>query len=172
MWVYNHISLWTYSKQDILAHHRQKEVHELINIYITVTCWWNKEIASVETKQYKIVYHNLLAIHFTLIRIQINHLNNMWNFKKTHMSSFHKRNKHNEVFPCYKRIRKIETVFKRLKIIRAKHWQCLTKSYLTTIFKSRATYWSIVSQNETSLHNNNTIFELRYDLQRYCLFSI
>ena len=77
------------------------------------------------------MYHNLLAIHFTLIRIQINHLNNMWNFKKTHMSSFHKRNKHNEVFPCYKRIRKIETVFKRLKIIRAKHWQCLTKSYLT-----------------------------------------
>ena len=37
------------------------------------------------------------------------------------MFSFHKRNKHNEVFPSQKIIRQIETVFKRLKMVGAKH---------------------------------------------------
>ena len=42
----------------------------------------------------------------------------------------------------------------------SKNWQFLTKSYLTKIFKSRATNWYIASQKETSLHNN-VPFELK-----------
>ena len=45
-------------------------------------------------------------------------------------------------------------------MIRAKYWQFLTKSYVTKIFKSRATNWYIVSQNEASLHSNVS-FELK-----------
>ena len=45
-------------------------------------------------------------------------------------------------------------------MVRAKYWQFLTKSYLTKIFKSRATNWYIASQNEASLHNN-VPFELK-----------
>ena len=45
-------------------------------------------------------------------------------------------------------------------MVRAKYCQFLTKSYLTKIFKSGATNWYIVSQNEASLHNNKP-FELK-----------
>ena len=48
----------------------------------------------------------------------------------------------------------IETVVMRSKMVAAKHWEFLTTSYLTKKFKSRATGWYIVSQNESSLHNN------------------
>ena len=54
----------------------------------------------------------------------------------------------------------IETVFTASKIVRAKFWQFLTKSYLIKIFKSRATNWYTVSQNEASLHKN-VPFELK-----------
>ena len=47
-------------------------------------------------------------------------------------------------------------------MIRAKYWQFLTKSYLTKIFKFRATNWYIESQNEASLHNN-----LRFELKNH-----
>ena len=56
-------------------------------------------------------------------------------------------------------------------MIRAKYWEFLTKSYLSRIFKSRATNWYIVSQNEASLHNN-VPFELKNQFQRYYLFAI
>ena len=64
----------------------------------------------------------------------------------------------------------IETVFTRSKMVRARYCQFLTKSYLTKIFKSRATKWYIVSQNEASLHNDVS-FELKNHFQRYYLFG-
>ena len=54
----------------------------------------------------------------------------------------------------------IETVFKRSKMVRAKYWEFLTNFYLNKIFKSRATNWYIVSQNEAPLHGNVS-FELK-----------
>ena len=60
----------------------------------------------------------------------------------------------------------IETVFTRSKMVIANYWIFLSKSYLTKIFKSRATNWYIVSQNEASLHNN-VPFELKNQFQRY-----
>ena len=54
----------------------------------------------------------------------------------------------------------IEIVFKGSKMVTAKYWEFLTKSYLNKIFKSRATNWYIVSQNEASLHGN-VPFELK-----------
>ena len=45
-------------------------------------------------------------------------------------------------------------------MVRAKYWQFLTKCYLTKLFKSRATNWYIVSQNEASLHKD-VLFELK-----------
>ena len=47
-----------------------------------------------------------------------------------------------------------ETVFTRSKMVKEKYWEFLTKSYLIKYFKSRATNWFIVSQDEASLHNN------------------
>ena len=87
-------------------------------------------------------------------------------FKKTHQCS--SQRKDNEVFPGHKRIMNIETVFTRSKMVRAKYWEFLTKSYQTKIFKSRATNWYIVSQNRVSLHNN-VPFELKSHFQR-CAF--
>ena len=60
----------------------------------------------------------------------------------------------------------IETVFTRSKMVIANYWIFLSKSYLTKIFKSRATNWYIVSQNEASLHNS-VPFELKNRFQRY-----
>ena len=65
----------------------------------------------------------------------------------------------------------IETVFTRSKMVKAKYWEFLTKSYLTKIFKSRATSWYTVSQNEPSLHSK-VPFELTNYFQRYYLFAI
>ena len=45
-------------------------------------------------------------------------------------------------------------------MVRAKYWEFLTKSYLTKIFKSRATSWYIVSQNEASFPAGNYILTL------------
>ena len=56
-------------------------------------------------------------------------------------------------------------------MVRAKYRQFLTKSDLTKIFKSRATNWYTVLQNEASLHNN-VPFELKNHFQRYYLFAI
>ena len=53
-----------------------------------------------------------------------------------------------------------ETAFTRSKIVGEKYWGFLAKSYLTKTIKSRATNLYIVSQNETSLHNN-VLFELK-----------
>ena len=62
----------------------------------------------------------------------------------------------------------IETVFTRSKMVRAKYLIFMTKSYLTRIFKSTATNWYIVSQNEACLHNN-VPFELKNQFERYYL---
>ena len=61
----------------------------------------------------------------------------------------------------------IETAFTRLKMVRDKYWEFLTKSYLTKIFKSRATNWYNASQNEASLHNN-VPFELKNFIGLLC----
>ena len=45
-------------------------------------------------------------------------------------------------------------------MVRAKYWEFLTKSYLTKIFKSSATSWYIVSQNEASFPASNYILTL------------
>ena len=56
-------------------------------------------------------------------------------------------------------------------MVRVKYWEPLTKSYMTKIFKSRATNRYIVSQNEDSLHNN-VPFKLKNYFQRNDLFAI
>ena len=65
----------------------------------------------------------------------------------------------------------IETVFTRSKMLGARYWEFLTKPYLTKKFKSRATSWYTMSQNEAYLHSN-VPFELKNHFKRYYLFSI
>ena len=65
----------------------------------------------------------------------------------------------------------IEIIFTKSKMVRAKYWEILTKSYLTKIFKSSATNWCISSQNEASLHVNVS-FKLKNHFQGQYLFAI